>query len=201
MGNASYTADMTLAQYLATPETTRRRELTWGLLREPPAPSWDHQSVVGRLFAKLDAHVSRLALGKVGVSPVDVILDAERPLVVQPDVFFIAADRCGIIRDQVWGAPDLAVEVLSHDSHRYDREQKRSWYARYGVRELWLVDPDARSIAICDLVEAGREAVLFGETQIVRSRVLPGLRLRVSSAFQGCTGSRNTRRGRRDHRP
>lgn len=197
MGNASDSEVMTLAEYLATPETSRRRELAWGVLREPPAPTWDHQSVVGRLFAKLDAHVARFTLGKVGVSPVDVILDPERPLVVQPDVFFIAADRCGIIRDQVWGAPDLAIEVLSHDSHRYDREQKRSWYARYGVRELWLVDPDARRIAICDLVEAAREPVEFEGTQVVRSRVLSGLRLRVSSAFEGCTRSRSLRRPRR----
>lgn len=174
---------LTVEEYLATPETNRRQELAWGVVRQPPAPTWDHQAAVGRLFARLDAHVARLKLGQVGVSPIDVVLDAEQHLVVQPDLVFVAADRRGIIRDRIWGAPDLVVEVLSPDSRRYDREQKRAWYTRYGVRELWLVDPPASSIGVCDLLLPANDLVEYSGRQILRSRVLPRLRLRVSSVL------------------
>lgn len=175
---------LTLAEYLAGPETNRRRELSWGIVREPPAPAWDHQFVTGRLFTKLDAHVTRFGCGKVGLSPLDVILDPNRNLVVQPDICFIAAERCGIIRDRIWGAPDLVVEILSPDSRRYDREDKRRWYAQYGVRELWLVDAQQRTIELYDLIDNPDDAVAFVGVQVVRSSVLPRLRLRAASVFE-----------------
>lgn len=175
---------LTTSEYLSGPETNRRRELAWGVVREPPAPAWDHQVLVGRIFTKLNAHATRLGLGKVGVSPLDVVLDPDRHLVVQPDVVFISTQRCGIIKDQIWGAPDLVIEILSPDSRRYDRGQKLDWYARYGVRELWLVDPRDHTVAVCDLIHRRDDLVLYSGAQILRSAVLPRLRLRVSGVFE-----------------
>lgn len=180
----SETGRLTTAEYLSGAETNRRRELTWGIVREPAAPAWNHQVLVGRLFTKLDAHARRLGLGQVGVSPLDVVLDPDRHLVVQPDVVFISTGRCGIIKDQIWGAPDLVVEVLSPDTTQYDREQKREWYARYGARELWLVDLRERTVAVCDLIDAPDDPVSYSSPRLLRSRVLPRLRLRLSSVFE-----------------
>lgn len=174
---------LTTAEYLSTAETNRRRELAWGIVREPPAPTWDHQVLVGRIFTKLNAHATRFRLGKVGVSPLDVVLDPDRHLVLQPDVVFISAARSGIIKAQIRGAPDLVVEVLSADSRRYDRDQKREWYGEYGVRELWLVEPWRRYIAVCDLIDARGDLNLYSGRQLLRSGVLPRLRLRVSGVF------------------
>ena len=42
--------------------------------------------------------------------------------------------------------PDLLLEVLSPSNRAYDRKRKRDRYERAGVREFWLVDPDAKSI-------------------------------------------------------
>jgi len=64
-----------------------------------------------------------------------VVLDRERALIVQPDVLFVAHDRLSIIRDQVWGAPDLVAEVLSIGTEAHDRIDKVAWYRQYGVRE------------------------------------------------------------------
>lgn len=180
---------VTTAEYLSGAETNQRRELTWGVVREPAAPTWGHQFLLGRIFTRLDAHASRLGLGKVGVSPLDVILDPVRHLVVQPDVVFVSAARSGIVKDRIWGAPDLVIEILSTDSSRYDREQKREWYARYGVRELWLVDPRERSIAVCAFSDAQDDVVVYSGSQLLRSRVLPRLRLRVSRVFDPCAPS------------
>src|SRR5262245_24016888 len=132
---------MTTWQYLATAETNARRELKWGTLVREAAPSYGHQAIVTNLTSLLTNHVKAHDLGRVCVSPVDVVFDEARNLVLQPDIIFVSRDRIGILRDRVWGAPDLAIEVLSFGSDGYDRVDKLEWYAKYGVREYWILDP------------------------------------------------------------
>ena len=174
---------LTLPEYFSGDETNRPLELAYGVLREPAAPTWDHQRVVGRVFVRLERHVSRYGLGRVIQSPVDVVLDRERALVVQPDVLFIATDRLSICKERIWGPPDLVVEVLSMGTARHDRTMKLSWYQRYGVRECWLVDPIGCEVEVVTLTETPRSSRVFGEDQLVRSAVLPRLRLRVGDLF------------------
>src|SRR5436309_5849966 len=101
---------MRMKEYLDTEETNRKRELHYGVLREPPAPYFTHQQLVLHVARLLCDHVEPRRLGRVAVAPVDVILDAEQALVVQPDVLFISEARTSIVRNQVWGPPDLVVE-------------------------------------------------------------------------------------------
>ena len=62
---------------------------------------------------------------------------------VQPDILFVSNERRGIIGEkQVLGAPDLVVEILSPSTAHRDRGVKLDLYARRGVREYWIVDPD-----------------------------------------------------------
>jgi len=132
---------------------------------------------VARLWAD---HVEPRKLGRVATAPVDVILDRERALVLQPDVLFVSTERLSIIRDQVWGAPDLVAEILSHSTLDRDRGEKLAWYRQYGVRECWLVDPFTEQAIVVDFtgpfpverIAKGREAI--------RSSVLPALE---ASAF------------------
>jgi Uma2 family endonuclease len=172
-----------VADYLAARETNRRRELAFGVVREPPAPGWGHQMVVGRLFTLLDRHVRRCGGGRVAVSPLDVVLDKERALIVQPDIVFVSEERVGICRERIWGAPDLVVEVLSTATRRHDTTVKLGWFEEYGVRECWLVDPVATAIDVRDLSAGEAASRVFEGRQIVRSRVLPRLRLRAAAAF------------------
>ena len=172
---------MSLAAYLSAEETNRPQELAYGFLREPPAPGFHHQIIVGRIHVALDRHVRRYRLGDVVESPVDVILDRARALVVQPDVVFISKDRREISGGRIWGAPALVVEVLSTFRRRHDRVTKVHWYRQYGVRECWVVDPVARTVEVLDLASSGAET--FEGPQRVRSRVLPRLRMRADRVF------------------
>jgi Uma2 family endonuclease len=169
---------MTTSEYCSGPETTRPLELVFGVLREPAAPSWDHQDVVARLLLILREHVDARGLGAVVASPVDVVLDGVQHLVVQPDICFVAHERRGIIRGRVWGPPDLVVEVLSYGSRMYDRRSKLTWYRRYGVREYWVVDPVAREIVVNDFAADARRA--FRAEESVSTPVLPHLRFKVA---------------------
>ena len=116
---------ITVDEYFRYPERNRPMELVYGYVREPPSPFYSHQEVAGKIFRVLSRHVERYRLGVVCISPLDVVLDKESDLVVQPDLLFVANARLGIVRDRVWGPPDLTVEVLSPGTVRHDRRSKR----------------------------------------------------------------------------
>jgi Uma2 family endonuclease len=175
---------MTIDDYLSGPEEMRRRELVWGVVREPPSPFAPHQHVITRVTVLLDTHVREHDLGSVLVSPMDVVLDERKALVVQPDVMFISHARAGIIRDFVWGAPDLVVEVASRGTARYDSGTKLGWYRTYNVLECWLVNPEHRTVTVVNLQapeeEAGRT---FRGNGRVSSPVLPRFEQAASEFF------------------
>ncbi|MCA1559049.1 MAG: Uma2 family endonuclease [Acidobacteria bacterium] len=120
------------------------------------------------------------------MSPVDVVFDEAAALVLQPDVIFISGARLSIIGDRVWGPPDMTMEVLSPGTARRDRTLKIDCYRRYGVRESWLLDPVARAVEVFafDRQPLPLSPERFEGASLVRSRVLPRLRLRVSSLFE-----------------
>jgi Uma2 family endonuclease len=174
----------TVDTYLEGPEDLRRRELVWGWVREPAAPRWGHQEIVTRITVRLYQHVHDRRIGRVVASPVDVVLDKPRALVVQPDVVFVSNERAGIVCGQVWGAPDLVVEVESSGTRRRDRVSKRQWYRHYGVREYWLVDPLSQTVAVLAIQESGRvRRRRFHSKTPLSSGVLPGLAISAADVF------------------
>ena len=69
--------------------------------------------------------------------------------VVQPDLLYISNERAHIITDEnVQGAPDLVVKILSSSTAERDQTFKRSLYAKHGVKEYWLVDTDAKTVTV-----------------------------------------------------
>src|SRR4051794_38086138 len=64
-----------------------------------------------------------------------------------PDVFFISRSRQSIVKPTVIdGAPDLAIEIVSPDSEARDWRDKYIDYEKSGVREYWVIDPNARRV-------------------------------------------------------
>ena len=104
---------MTVDEYFRTPETVLPAELRFGVLRVAEAPTPRHQSAVASLFRVLDSYARARNIGRVWLAPLDVVLDEEHALIVQPDLMFISKENDWIVQDRVRGAPDLVVEVLS----------------------------------------------------------------------------------------
>lgn len=102
------------------------------------SPRISHQVLVNQLCIMLDA--SCRAAGIVITAPLDVHFDEDN--MVQPDLVYIANETMSIIQGEaVRGAPDLLAEVLSPNTGRRDKQLKKELYARFGVREYWIVDP------------------------------------------------------------
>ena len=162
----------------------RRYELLDGDLVMVPAPNLKHQEVQGRLYYKLTQFIVERALGKLFLAPCDVVLSDTD--VVQPDLLFVSREREHLLSsgENVRGAPDLVVEILSPGTANLDRGYKRALYARHGVIEYWLVDPTAETVSI-HRQRAGVLAVThtFGRAQTLRSPLLVGLGLDLDDVF------------------
>ena len=147
---------MTTEEYLQSPETVLPRELAYGELRVADSPSVSHQRVVLELMLALVPFVRQKQLGEVLIAPMDVILDFDNALVVQPDLLFVSNERRQIIGDRIYGAPDLVIEVVSPNTRIGRLEEHVGWFAPYGVSECWLVNTDQRNIAMLSLAQRPR---------------------------------------------
>ena len=101
-----------------------------------------------------------------------------------PDLFFISEARRSVMRrGHCEGAPDLAIEIISTDSHSRDWREKFGEYEKAGVREYWIIDPFSRVAEIYRLV--GKKYQLVEERDgVVASAVLSGFRLRIADLWQ-----------------
>lgn len=131
-------------------------ELLRGRFVMSPSPIPCHQ-MISALLSELLLKASRQGGGMSLVAPMDVVLSDDT--IPQPDLLYIAKDRREIIKQRVEGPPDLVIEILSPGTERRDRLAKLDLYARYGVSEYWIVDPEAQLIEFL-LNEQGRYVVL-----------------------------------------
>ncbi len=110
------------------------------------APGAAHQAVAGNIFAKLVAFTgAKPGRGTAGL-PVTVNVGARD--VYAPDVWWAREGRPDVAAGRLDAVPDLAVEVRSPATWRYDSGPKRRRYGGAGTAELWLVDPQARRITV-----------------------------------------------------
>jgi len=164
--------------YFALPETNRYAELSEGRLIVPPHPTNRHQAVVMELAFRLYTFVRERDLGIVRIAPLPVRLWEGK--IREPDILFVAKEHADRIGERVFGVPDLVVEVISPGTRRTDRVEKFVEYARAGVTEYWIVDPDERSIEVYHLRE-GAYSLLgkFEPGQIASSALLSGFQVPV----------------------
>ena len=173
---------LTYEDYLKTSDD-ERYELLNGELVMPPAPLTAHQMISIALASRLYQYVEEKGLGTVVAAPTDVVLSDTD--VVQPDVLFVSNERSHILtRENVRGAPDLVVEILSPATAERDRTLKLDLYALHGVKEYWIVDPDAKTITVLLRGENRFEVSgIYGEGQSVRSPTLVGFGVALEEVF------------------
>jgi Uma2 family endonuclease len=142
-----------------------------------PTPDPSHQLLAQQLFLSLGAHVGPGEQRRLLFAPVDVVIDDES--VLQPDVLLLPEGTRPARRPWVIPPPIWVAEVMSPETDRRDRNVKLTLYARHGVEEAWIVDPDRECVVVHDL-RAGTDEVC---TEVAESRVIEGFRLEVEPYF------------------
>jgi Uma2 family endonuclease len=174
---------LTVDDYLSLPEDGRQYQLIDGEFLMAPAPFRYHQRIALNLGSLLNLKLRESGEGEMNIAPFDVHFD--RHNVFQPDLCFFSKERMQLLSDRgAEGAPDWVIEILSESTARLDRISKRALYARFGVKELWLIDPESDLIERYLLQEdpSQPEGIYrLGEHEAITPRVLSGMTLRLDS--------------------
>jgi Uma2 family endonuclease len=141
---------MTFSDLKRLPEDGRRFELYGGEVCEMTVPTFVHQHVL--LHTGLVVHEYARRVGGVAVIASFDIAFSDYD-VVQPDVAFFRPERRQLVkpRGATRDRPDIVVEVLSPITEANDRGRKLRMFARYGVPEYWIIDPDVCTLEILSL--------------------------------------------------
>jgi Uma2 family endonuclease len=168
-----------IEEFWALPESMLHIEYINGEIIMAPTPSVPHQTIVRNMIIILHGYARLKQIGSFFCSPLDVVLPSGD--VVQPDLFLLTTKEAERMRSakRVEGVPLLAVEILSPGSIKHDTLTKNALYEENGVREYWIVDPEARSIA--QLVLRKKHYVLteLAEEDAIKSAVLSGFEMNV----------------------
>ena len=114
----------------------------------------------------------------------------------EPDVCFFEKIKSQDFKpDQMqFPAPDLAVEVLSPSTEKYDRETKFQDYAAHGVREYWIVDAEHEIIEQYFLQNEEYELLLKAKDGTILSVVLPDFKIQIRAVFDEQTNLEELKR-------
>jgi Uma2 family endonuclease len=169
--------------YLRFPDDGKRYQIIEGEVYMVPAPNPYHQMILSNVESILRSFVKAGNLDLVLIAPCDVVFSYAD--VVQPDIFFISQGRSSIITDKnIQGSPDLVVEVISSHTGKLDRTLKRSLYARFGVKEYWLVNPDRKEVEVLVHKQGSYESMgVFCHPGSFESPLLKGLVVDLKEVF------------------
>jgi Uma2 family endonuclease len=177
------------ADYLKWP-VGERFELIEGVPYDmSPAPGVQHQSISFELSGLIYNFLKNKSC-RAFTAPFDVRFiesanskDKEIFTVVQPDITIIC-DEKKIDAKGCIGSPDVIIEILSPSTAYKDETEKLKLYEKHGVKEYWIVNPDARYLLIYRIEDKnyGKPEYLT-EKEILESRVLTGLRINLAEIW------------------
>lgn len=178
---------MTAQEYLAEPDESVRSELVEGevIVHGPKKP---HQYVVGELYAVLRGWSTEAPRRGAVWLPLDVEIDERN--VFSPDLLWYAEGRSDALGDErPYPVPDLAVEVRSPSTWRYDIGAKKAAYERNGLPELWLLDPTTNDVFVfrrSSVKAASFDVALeLGPDDTLTWPQLPGFAVALATIFPG----------------
>jgi Uma2 family endonuclease len=159
-------------------------ELVDGCLEFLAMPTPLHQRLSRFLARRLEDAVAAESLGEVLCAPCPVRLWEGR--MREPDVFFVRSER-QVEGDKPPNGADLVIEIVSPGSTNRERDlvAKRNDYAKAGVTEYWIVDPDEQTVIVLSL--DGQSYRAHGEFQpgtVATSPLLPKFQINVTELFK-----------------
>ena len=161
-----------------------RGELIRGVLCETMASGGEHGEIVVNMTLLLGNLVKQQKLGRLAASDVGVRLQRNPDTIREPDLAFISAERLPLdtrVTAYYEIPPDLVVEIVSPNDSYGSVHDKGCMWLRYGVRIVWVVNPQFRSV---EVHSEGPSLLRLTENDTLDgSDVLPGFSCTVSDLF------------------
>ncbi|HMF30130.1 MAG TPA: Uma2 family endonuclease [Candidatus Lokiarchaeia archaeon] len=159
-------------------------EIIRGELFMVPSLNLIHERIAGSMQFILRDYVQQEQIGEVFNAPFDVVLSEENVFI--PDICYVSETNAAIVQTQnIQGAPDLIVEILSQNEDR-DRVYKKQVYEEYGVREYWIIDPKSKSVEVYLFdteQQKYEEARIYSGEETIPVATVEGLEISVASIF------------------
>jgi Uma2 family endonuclease len=176
---------MTYEEFLAWCDEDTWAEWVNGKVVMMTPASDRHQDLVRFLIEILDLFVEFRNLGTVRCAPFQMKTGPDLPG-REPDLLYISRERMGrLLPTYLDGPADLVIEITSPESRLRDRGEKFAEYEAGGVREYWIIDPDARRTDFFRLDPEGRyQRFGPGPDGIYRAEAVPGFWLRPEWLWQ-----------------
>ena len=173
------------AAWVERPENADRHfELEKGEVIEMPPPKRLHGFVCNNMAWRLTNYAETRGVGIVCTNDAGVIVERDPDTVRGPDVAYFddvqAADE--ILAEYAKVPPVIAVEVLSPDDRVNQVALKVDEYLAFGVKQVWVVDPEAKDIAVHRVGVSMR--LLNQDDELLGGDALPGFSCRVSDFFR-----------------
>jgi len=164
---------LTYEEWLKMPEAEGIEEVVRGEIRKMPPNKIIHADVVENLGDLLKAQLDRKTV-QVRVSTFGLVIRRDPVTTRVPDIaVFIrknVVERDGYIHS----APELVVEVLSPGNTRTEQTEKLKDYESLGVREVWVISPEAQTVEVMLLKEGRLNTVALLREGQLRPSQFPG---------------------------
>jgi Uma2 family endonuclease len=165
-------------------------EVVDGVMVEMSPTGFEHNFVVANAVDILRPHTRQHQLGYVGGDGLIFVLHTDESgvrLMRIPDVFFLRRDRFQADFDPkrpFYGAPDLAIEVVSPSESEATVFDKITDYFQYGCEQVWVLYPDLEQVRVYRRDDS-RVIRLYGPDDVLEEpSFFPGLTIRVTDLFR-----------------
>ena len=180
----------TYLDYLSWP-ANERWEIIDGVAYMQAAPTWQHQALSAAILSQFYNYLSGKSC-QVFASPFDLRLpdanekDEETTFVVQPDII-VVCDKKGLKGTGYYGTPTLVIEISSPSTTRNDKIWKFNRYEKAGIKEYWIVEPDAKFVSVFTLQPNNRYGRPESYTEIdkIIVSVFPDFVVDLAPVFEG----------------
>lgn len=145
-----------------------------------------HRVASELLFQLVNIFVRLKKLGEAGHEKAMVSLTRND---FEPDIAFWSNEKAAQFNDDTMfhPAPDFVVEILSKKTSKNDRTVKFEDYARHGVKEYWIIDPNKQIVEQYGLLtDLDSAYLLYGKFvpgHDITSLAIPGFTIPVKAIF------------------
>lgn len=165
------------------PNDGSKRELVRGEIVSMPSPGFEHGEVQSNIAYLLKSFLIQNRIDRICMES-GAVVERNPDTVRGPDVSYYSKERLPLglrvvkYNDQ---PPDLCVEVVSPLTTRRQINDKLKEYFFAGVRAVWVVDPEDRSVLVYREPLEGR--MLKEGSTLDGGDVLPGFSCKVADFF------------------